>query len=204
MHRRVHLCASKAVAYSGSPMRGWERWARGYFSVGGGRAGSLRVCSASSRFSCRLDPALALREIVLTQAGQCGNQIGAKFWEVISDEHAIDSTGTYHGDSRLQLERNDVYYNEACGETPDLPHRPPGNAALPSLMPSRPSQVAGTCPALCWWIWSRAPWTLCARGPSGRSSGRTASSLVRVGPETTGPGDTTQKARSWGTRCWML
>ncbi|XP_011793362.1 PREDICTED: tubulin beta-8 chain isoform X2 [Colobus angolensis palliatus] len=56
-----------------------------------------------------------MREIVLTQAGQCGNQIGAKFWEVISDEHAIDSAGTYHGDSRLQLERIEVYYNEACG-----------------------------------------------------------------------------------------
>ncbi|XP_072870057.1 tubulin beta-8 chain-like isoform X5 [Chlorocebus sabaeus] len=56
-----------------------------------------------------------MREIVLTQAGQCGNQISAKFWEVISDEHAIDSAGTYHGDSRLQLERIDVYYNEACG-----------------------------------------------------------------------------------------
>ncbi|XP_055126100.1 tubulin beta-8 chain isoform X6 [Symphalangus syndactylus] len=56
-----------------------------------------------------------MREIVLTQAGQCGNQIGAKFWEVISDEHAIDSAGTYHGDSHLQLERINVYYNEASG-----------------------------------------------------------------------------------------
>ena len=27
------------------------------------------------------------REIVHIQAGQCGNQIGAKFWEIISDEH---------------------------------------------------------------------------------------------------------------------
>ena len=26
--------------------------------------------------------------------GQCGNQIGAKFWEVIADEHGIDPTGT--------------------------------------------------------------------------------------------------------------
>ncbi|XP_063485804.1 tubulin beta-8 chain-like isoform X9 [Symphalangus syndactylus] len=56
-----------------------------------------------------------MREIVLTQAGQCGNQIGAKFWEVISDEHAIDSAGAYHGDSHLQLERINVYYNEASG-----------------------------------------------------------------------------------------
>nr|XP_055137503.1 tubulin beta-8 chain-like isoform X12 [Symphalangus syndactylus] len=54
-----------------------------------------------------------MREIVLTQTGQCGNQIGTKFWEVISDEHAIDSAGTYHGDSHLQLERINVYYNEA-------------------------------------------------------------------------------------------
>merc|ERR1711924_280886 len=42
-------------------------------------------------------------------------QIGAKFWEVISDEHGIDPTGTYHGDSDLQLERINVYFNEATG-----------------------------------------------------------------------------------------
>lgn len=30
-----------------------------------------------------------MREIVHIQAGQCGNQIGSKFWEVISDEHSI-------------------------------------------------------------------------------------------------------------------
>ena len=85
-----------------------------------------------------------MRELVHIQGGQCGNQIGAKFWEVISDEHrlavtggyvgwliltfwtaqpkptsqvisdehGIDPTGTYHGDSDLQLERINVYYNE--------------------------------------------------------------------------------------------
>jgi tubulin beta len=76
-----------------------------------------------------------MREIVHIQAGQCGNQIGSKvkcrfietypvftdslffqFWEVISDEHGVDPTGTYHGDSDLQLERINVYYNEAAGE----------------------------------------------------------------------------------------
>ena len=57
-----------------------------------------------------------MREIVHVQVGQCGNQIGAKFWEVISDEHGVDPhTGTYHGDSDLQLERINVYYNEATG-----------------------------------------------------------------------------------------
>ncbi|XP_036886241.1 tubulin beta chain-like [Sturnira hondurensis] len=54
-----------------------------------------------------------MREIVHIQVGQCGNQIGAKFWEVISDEHGIDHTGSYYGDSDLQLERINVYYNEA-------------------------------------------------------------------------------------------
>ena len=38
-----------------------------------------------------------------------------QFWEVISDEHGIDPTGSYGGDSDLQLERIDVYYNEATG-----------------------------------------------------------------------------------------
>ncbi|TKS80890.1 Tubulin beta-4B chain [Collichthys lucidus] len=37
------------------------------------------------------------------------------FWEVISDEHGIDPSGTYHGASDLQLERINVYYNEATG-----------------------------------------------------------------------------------------
>ena len=31
---------------------------------------------------------------------------------MISDEHGIDPTGTYHGDSDLQLERINVYFNE--------------------------------------------------------------------------------------------
>ena len=56
-----------------------------------------------------------MREIVHVQAGQCGNQIGAKFWEIISDEHGIDPTGSYKGESDLQLERINVYYNEAGG-----------------------------------------------------------------------------------------
>jgi tubulin beta len=54
-----------------------------------------------------------MREIVHVQAGQCGNQIGAKFWEVISDEHGIQPDGTYQGETDLQLERVNVYYNEA-------------------------------------------------------------------------------------------
>ncbi|KAJ7332099.1 hypothetical protein JRQ81_014279 [Phrynocephalus forsythii] len=54
-----------------------------------------------------------MREIVHLQIGQCGNQIGAKFWEIISAEHGIDTTGNYCGDSVLQKERLNVYFNEA-------------------------------------------------------------------------------------------
>ena len=57
-----------------------------------------------------------MREILHIQGGQCGNQIGSKFWEVVCDEHGIDPTGRYVGTSVLQLERANVYYNEAsCG-----------------------------------------------------------------------------------------
>ena len=57
-----------------------------------------------------------MREILHIQGGQCGNQIGSKFWEVVCDEHGIDPTGKYVGTSDLQLERVNVYYNEAsCG-----------------------------------------------------------------------------------------
>lgn len=44
----------------------------------------------------------------------------SQFWEVISDEHGIDPTGSYHGDSHLQLERISVYYTEASGEPHSL------------------------------------------------------------------------------------
>merc|ERR1712088_1221252 len=65
------------------------------------------------RSSSQTTPNTNMREIVHLQAGQCGNQIGAKFWEIISDEHGIDPTGSYVGTSDLQLERINVYYNEA-------------------------------------------------------------------------------------------
>ena len=53
-----------------------------------------------------------MREIVHIQAGQCGNQIGSKFWEIVTNEHGIDPNGHWQGDSDLQLERINVYFNE--------------------------------------------------------------------------------------------
>lgn len=46
-----------------------------------------------------------------------------QFWEVISDEHGIDPTGNYVGDSDLQLERISVYYNEASCESERAPQK---------------------------------------------------------------------------------
>ena len=42
------------------------------------------------------------------------NQIGAKFWQVISNEHGANPTSTYH-DSDLQLERIIVNCNATAG-----------------------------------------------------------------------------------------
>jgi len=55
-----------------------------------------------------------MREIVNVQVGQCGNQIGSKFLEVISEEHGLDATGQYAGTDDVQIERINVYYNEAA------------------------------------------------------------------------------------------
>eukprot|EP01114_Cavostelium_apophysatum_P005378 TRINITY_DN162_c0_g1_i1.p1 TRINITY_DN162_c0_g1~~TRINITY_DN162_c0_g1_i1.p1 ORF type:complete len:451 (+),score=157.87 TRINITY_DN162_c0_g1_i1:98-1450(+) len=56
-----------------------------------------------------------MREIIHLQVGQCGNQIGSKFWTVISEEHGIDGNGLYKGSDEQQLERINVYFNEASG-----------------------------------------------------------------------------------------
>lgn len=59
-----------------------------------------------------------MREILHIQGGQWGNQIGAKFWEVVCAERGIDPSGRYTGSSDLQLERVNVYYNEvSCGRS---------------------------------------------------------------------------------------
>ena len=57
------------------------------------RAQALKVSKQSVPFFVTKEPSEAMRELVHVQGGQCGNQSGAKFWEVIADEHGIDPTG---------------------------------------------------------------------------------------------------------------
>ncbi|CAG9538508.1 unnamed protein product [Cercopithifilaria johnstoni] len=53
-----------------------------------------------------------MKEVIGIQVGRCGNKIGTKFWDVISEEHGIGPDGTYSGSSGLQLERIGVYFKE--------------------------------------------------------------------------------------------
>ena len=57
-----------------------------------------------------------MRELIHMQAGQCGNQVGSKFWSVISAEHGVDTTGHYTGHSSRQLDKINVFYNEVGRE----------------------------------------------------------------------------------------
>ena len=52
-----------------------------------------------------------------TRANADGTYVSSfiTFQKVICDEHGIDPTGSYSGDSDLQLERVNVYFNEASG-----------------------------------------------------------------------------------------
>lgn len=54
-----------------------------------------------------------MSEIINIQIGKCGNNIGTNFFEVISDEHGIEPTGIYNGNSDFQLQKINVYYNES-------------------------------------------------------------------------------------------
>jgi len=38
-----------------------------------------------------------MNEIVQLQVGQCGNQLGTRFWEAINHEHGINDEGIYIG-----------------------------------------------------------------------------------------------------------
>ncbi|CAL9733634.1 tubulin beta chain [Monosporozyma servazzii] len=55
-----------------------------------------------------------MREIVHISTGQCGNQIGAAFWETICGEHGLDFNGNLQSVATdLQKDKLGVYFNEA-------------------------------------------------------------------------------------------
>ena len=118
------------------------------------------------------------------------------FFLLISDAHGIDSTGTYAGESELQLERINVYHNEA-GAGKYVP-RVSFTLWLVCILKSHPSKshfsgrVGGSgARGLCevWALWPALQ--VCTQDTTlyltGSSSGRTTSCSARAGPVTTGP-----------------
>ena len=63
-----------------------------------------------------------MSEVITLQVGQCGNQIGAKFWELISNEHGIDLQGKFVGTTSLQSDGLSVYYNESSSNLLQIVH----------------------------------------------------------------------------------
>ncbi|QUC21140.1 uncharacterized protein UV8b_05383 [Ustilaginoidea virens] len=55
-------------------------------------------------------------EIVHLQVGQCGNQVGTAFWQTILGEHGLENNGVYTGQDHIQLDRINVYFNEASNK----------------------------------------------------------------------------------------
>ena len=58
-----------------------------------------------------------VREIIHLSVGQCGNQIGCKFWETVAFEHGLDKLGIYTGSNAEQLEKLSVFYREGRGNS---------------------------------------------------------------------------------------
>ena len=55
-----------------------------------------------------------VREILHIQVGQCGNQIGNRFWQTVIAEHSIDGSGYYTSDkAAIDLDKVSVYMRSA-------------------------------------------------------------------------------------------
>jgi len=55
-----------------------------------------------------------VREILHIQVGQCGNQIGNRFWQTVIAEHNLDGSGYYEGESAdIDLDKVSVYMRSA-------------------------------------------------------------------------------------------
>merc|ERR1712166_454771 len=111
-----------------------------------------------------------MRELVHIQGGQCGNQIGAKFWEVISDEHVS-----------TQLVPTTVTLTFSWSAS--------------TFTTTRPLAVA-TCLVPSLWTLSQVLWTRSVLAHSVSSSAQITSSSARLALATTGPRVTTPRALS--------
>jgi tubulin beta len=58
-----------------------------------------------------------LREILHIQTGQCGTQMGTKYWELVCEERRVGFDCEYCGGNDAQLGRISVFYHEASAES---------------------------------------------------------------------------------------
>ena len=57
-----------------------------------------------------------MREIITISAGQGGNQVAYKTWDLITKEHSINpDSGMFTGEHDSQIQKADVYFNEIPG-----------------------------------------------------------------------------------------
>ena len=49
-------------------------------------------------------------EVIQIQLGNCGNHVGCNFYELIADEHGLDPQGNYIGESLLQREKINTFF----------------------------------------------------------------------------------------------
>ena len=70
------------------------------------RAARSAAYRAWARGACLLPPGYFFNR-------PCGNLMGTKFLEVVSDEHGIGGSGEFCGDSNAHLGRINVFYHEA-------------------------------------------------------------------------------------------
>jgi len=122
---------------------------------------------------------------------------GAKFWEVVSDEHGIEKDGLYKGTNDMQLERISVYYNE-IGSNKYVPR-----AVLVDLEPGTMDSVrSGPLGGL-----FRPDNFIFGQSGAGNNwaKGRTYLLVFHVilHPGSHNRVQTIQRARSWSTPCWM-
>ena len=53
-----------------------------------------------------------MAEVISVHVGQCGNQVGAQFWQLLHSEHGLDQTGLVLGERTEQLDRISSYFSE--------------------------------------------------------------------------------------------
>ncbi len=130
-----------------------------------------------------------MREIVHLQGGQCGNQIGAKFWEVISDEHGESPSSIRVSSKYLTISFLIFQVLILLVPTTVIPIFNWRESTSTSTKPP----VVAMFLALPLWILSQVPWTLSALVLSVSFSAQITSCSVKPVLVTTGPRVTTPK-----------